>query len=218
MPLAVILDMDGVMLDTEPISLRVWKEAAGELGYDLDDATCERMIGVSQAGNRAMLLEHFGSDCPVDDLARLAQERYRVALAAGVPRKPDLLAFIEFLNAQQLPRAVATSTDTSLAMHKLREAGVLQHFAVLVGGDQVARGKPEPDIFLAAAARLGQAAADCVVLEDSAPGVRAALAAGMKPILIPDLCPPGPEVRRAAYAVAASLLDARAIIDSLRRK
>jgi HAD superfamily hydrolase (TIGR01509 family) len=216
MPLAIILDMDGLLLDTEPISLRVWKQAASELGYDLDEDVCGRMIGVSQANNRAMLLQHFGSGLPVDELVERAQSHYRRVLdEGGVPHKPGLIEFIRFLNERRIPRAVATSTHTDLAAHKLQQAGVLQHFDVLVGGEQVSRGKPEPDIFLKAAERLGHRPEDCVVLEDSAPGIRAAVAARMRPILIPDLREPTLETRQAAHAVVESLSAAVAVIEQL---
>jgi HAD superfamily hydrolase (TIGR01509 family) len=216
MPLAVILDMDGLLLDTEPISLRVWKQAASELGYDLTDAVCERMIGMSQAANRAMLLEHFGSGLPADALVDRAQAHYRRALdEGGVPHKPGLTAFIRFLDERRIPRAVATSTATALASHKLHQAGVLHHFTIVVGGDQVSRGKPEPDIFLMAAERLERRPEHCVVLEDSGPGVRAALAAGMRSILIPDLGEPAIETRRAAHAVVKSLLAAVPVIEAM---
>src|SRR4051812_44701886 len=99
MSLAVILDMDGLLLDTEPISLRAWREAALECGYELDDDTCDRMIGLSQLANREMLLGHFGEMFPIDALVDLAQERYRKALDdEGVPHKPGLLDFIRFLD------------------------------------------------------------------------------------------------------------------------
>lgn len=216
MPLAVILDMDGLLLDTEPISLRVWKQAAAELGYDLDDEVCERMIGVSQAGNRAMLLRHFGSGLPVDQLVASAQAHYGRALDAdGVPHKAGLLEFIRFLDRHQIPRAVATSTATPLAAHTLGQAGVLQHFEIIIGGEQVVRGKPEPDIFLKAAERLGHRPEHCVVLEDSGPGIHAAAAAGMRAILIPDLRAPTLETRQAADVVVESLSAAVAVIERM---
>lgn len=214
--LALILDMDGLMLDTERISLRVWKQAAQDLGHELDEETCERMIGISQAGNREMLRGRLGSEFPVDDLIRLAQARYREVLDAdGVPLKPGLLDFIQFLDERRIPRAVATSTATELAMHKLQQAGVLRHFEIVVGGDVVSRGKPAPDIFLEAARRLERRPDDCVVLEDSGPGIQAAAAAGMKPILIPDGREPSAEARRAAFAVVASLAAAKAVIAAM---
>jgi HAD superfamily hydrolase (TIGR01509 family) len=216
MALAVILDMDGLLLDTEPISLRVWKKAAQDLGYELDDEVCERMVGVGQAGSRAMLLGHFGNEFPVNELIELAQASYRKVLHAdGVPHKPGLLDFVRFLDEHGIPRAVATSTSTELARHTLQHAHVLQHFEIVVGGDQVSRGKPEPDIFLEAASRLGYLPEDCVVLEDSGPGVRAAVAAGMRPILIPDGREPSADVREAAHAVVESLSAARVVIERM---
>jgi HAD superfamily hydrolase (TIGR01509 family) len=215
MALAVILDMDGLLLDTEPISLRVWTQAARDLGYDLDEDTCDRMIGLNQSANRDMLVRRFGSGCPVDELVELAQARYREALEEGVPHKPGLLDFIRFLNEREIPRAVATSTATDLASRKLRQAGVLGHFDIVVGGDLVTRGKPHPDIFLRAAAELHHRPEDCVVLEDSGPGIRAAAAAGMRPILIPDAREPSEEMRRAAHAVVESLSAAQAVIEHM---
>ena len=214
--LAVILDMDGLILDTEPISLRVWKQSALDLGHSLDEETCERMIGLSQTANREMLLRRFGSESSVDELIRLAQTRYREVLDRdGVSLKAGLLDFIQFLDERRIPRAVATSTATDLAAHQLRQAGILHHFDILVGGDEVSRGKPEPDILLEAAFRLNQRPADCAVLEDSGPGIQAAAAAGMRPILIPDGREPSAETRRVAYAVVESLSAAKAVIAEL---
>jgi HAD superfamily hydrolase (TIGR01509 family) len=214
-PLAVILDMDGVLLDTEPISLRVWRAAAQALGYTLDEETCGLMVGRSQASNREMLAARLGAGCPIDDLVASAQARYREALEReGVPRKPGLERFIAYLDEHQLPRAVATSTHSELAAFKLERAGVLRHFDIIVGGEQVAHGKPMPDIFLAAAERLAVAPARCLVVEDSGPGIQAAVAAGMTAIMIPDRASPI-DIRTAAWVVVESLDDARTSIDRL---
>jgi HAD superfamily hydrolase (TIGR01509 family) len=214
--LAIILDMDGLMLDTETVSFRAWQQAAGDLGYLLDDALYGMMIGLSQQANSEMLRRHFGDDCPVDDLVRSADARYRALLDAdGVPQKPGLLDFIRFLDDRKIPRAVATSTRTELASRTLRQAGILHHFEILIGGEQVSRGKPAPDIFLEAAFRLLARPADCAVLEDSPPGIQAAAAAGMKAILIPDGREPSDDVRRAAFAVVESLAAAQAVIERL---
>lgn len=214
--LAIILDMDGLMLDTERISLRVWREAAVGLGFELDDTTCEMMIGRSQESNREMLVRRLGQACPVDDLIESAQNRYVQALKLeGVPVKPGLNELLHFLDSRGLPKAVATSTYTDLARHKLEQAGVLDRFDVVVGGDAVARGKPMPDIFLEAAARLARHPSECVVLEDSDPGIQAASAAGMRVILVPDNRIPSSDICGAAFAVVASLGEARAVIERL---
>jgi HAD superfamily hydrolase (TIGR01509 family) len=215
-PRAIILDMDGVLLDTEPISLRVWRDAAQALGYTLDDETCSLMVGRSQASNREMLSARLGAGCPIDTLVASAQARYRQILERdGVPHKPGLERFIAWLDMRRLPRAVATSTHSELAAFKLERAGVLRHFDIVVGGEQVRRGKPMPDIFLAAADRLAVDPAHCAVVEDSGPGIQAAVAAGMTAIMIPDCGAPTPEDRAAAWTVVPSLDEAVAILDQL---
>jgi HAD superfamily hydrolase (TIGR01509 family) len=214
--LAVILDMDGLMLDTEPISLGAWQAAAADLGYDLDSSTYDRMIGLGHAAALELLRRTFGDACPIDDLAARARQGYELALeAGGIPHKPGLEALLRFLDDRRLPRAVATSTETALATRKLRQAGVLDYFEVVIGGDEVSRGKPEPDIFLLAAERLGSHPDDCLVLEDSGPGLHAAVAAGMRVILVPDRAEPAAEMRALAYAVTESLAEARTVIERL---
>jgi HAD superfamily hydrolase (TIGR01509 family) len=215
-PSAVIFDMDGLMLDTERISLRVWQQAAGELGYVLDARVAEAMIGRSAPANRVLLEAHFGPSFSYDALADLARARYLSVLAAeGVPRKPGLVELLEFLEARGVPRAVATSTARDLARHKLDRAGVGRYFDVVVGGDEVVDGKPAPDIFLLAADRLGQEPARCVVLEDSGPGIRAARSAGMVPILIPDGREPAADTRALSAFVVDSLRTAQPLLERL---
>jgi HAD superfamily hydrolase (TIGR01509 family) len=213
---AVIFDMDGLMLDTERIALGVWREAARDLGFVLHDEVADGMVGRTAASNRVLLGAHYGSEFPYDELAALADVRYRQVLEAeGVPRKPGLVELLEFLRERSVPRAVATSTASQLARHKLAQAGVDEYFEIVVGGDDVAHGKPAPDIFLLAAARLGQAPERCAVLEDSGPGIRAAYDAGMVPILIPDLRPPADDTRQLAAFVLESLTAAQPILESL---
>ena len=97
------------------------------------------------------------------------------------------MELLEWLDLQAIPRAVATSTRRERARAKLEQTALLARFRDIVGGDEVARGKPEPDIYVEAARRLGVPAVECIALEDSEPGVRAALAAGMTPIMVPDM-------------------------------
>jgi HAD superfamily hydrolase (TIGR01509 family) len=214
---AVIFDMDGLMLDTERIALVVWRQAAAELGFDLTDDVAHRMVGRTSATNRLMLQMHFGERFSYDALLALADARYRETLERdGVPRKDGLIELLDDLSARSIPRAVATSTARDLARHKLARAGVASYFDVIVGGTDVAHGKPAPDIFLRAAERLGKRPAECVVLEDSGPGIQGASDAGMIPILIPDggRVPLPETVARAAYVVE-SLAEARPIIARL---
>jgi len=133
----------------------------------------------------------------------------------GVAQKAGLRELLDWLEQSDVVRAVATSTRRDRAEAQLTQQGLLQRFATLVGGNEVERGKPEPDIFLLAATRLSVAPEDCVVLEDSEPGMRAALAAGMMPIMVPDLHAPSPDLLASAPLVLPSLHEVRVHLASL---
>ena len=133
----------------------------------------------------------------------------------GAPTKPGLTSLLDWLEMRAMPRAVATSSGRASADRLLQSAGVRARFEIIVGGDDVANGKPAPDLFLLAADRLGVAPSDCVVLEDSGPGIHAAHRAGMRPILVPDLQQPTDEVQALAYRVCKSLHEAQTILMEL---
>ena len=205
---AVIFDMDGLMLDTEPLAARAWAEAAQAMGIAFDPGVTARLIGRNHADCRALLRAHHGESYPVESL----MDRWLVAYDAivaceGVAIKPGLIELLDWLETRDVAKAVATSTRRSRALAKLEHTGLLPRFGAVVGGDEIARGKPAPDIFIAAAERLGAAPEQCVVLEDSEPGVHAALAGGMTPIMVPDLHAPSPDVVRANVLVMSTLHD-----------
>ena len=129
--------------------------------------------------------------------------------------KRGALALFDWLDATRTRRAVATSTRSVRAKAKLERAGLWTRVDACVGGDEIARGKPAPDIVLAAAAKLGVDASRPVVVEDSEPGVRAAIAAGAAPMMVPDLLAPSPEVIAAGVPVFDTLDDVRAHLDAL---
>jgi beta-phosphoglucomutase-like phosphatase (HAD superfamily) len=116
-----------------------------------------------------------------------------------------------------LPKAVATSTRREKAIDLLKRADLLQHLNTVVGGDEVANGKPHPDIFLMAAKRLNIDPKYCVVFEDSAAGIKAAHAACMIPVLIPDLVAPSPEMMSLAYRIYSSLGEASEMFEKAGR-
>lgn len=203
---AVIFDIDGLMLDTEAISKRSWGSVMAPAGYALTDEVYHQMIGRTEADVRHLLADVFGSQFPFDEMYHRREDRFHELVTnEGIPLKPGLLDLLAFVEAEKLGKAVASSTYAKLAELKLTIAGIRQHFQIIVTGDQVRRGKPAPDLFLEAARQLGIAPAACVVLEDSQAGIRAAHAAGMRSVLVPDMQPPGDEVRALASAVLTDL-------------
>lgn len=205
-PLAVIFDMDGLMLDTERLAPAAWADAARALDVDFDMGLLPAMIGRNAVDCRALLIERHGPRFPADDLMHAWGVAYDAIIERdGIDLKPGLLELFAWLEREGIPKSVATSTRRERARAKLTQTGIVDRFVALTGGDEIARGKPAPDIFLLAAQRMGHAPADIVVLEDSEPGVRAALAAGMTPIMVPDLAPPPPEILARGVLVLESL-------------
>jgi HAD superfamily hydrolase (TIGR01509 family) len=202
--------MDGTLLDTEPLAARAWEEAAAALGVQFDPALALAMVGRNFADCSAFLHGHFGPDYPTAQLLGNWHAAYDAIVARdGLVIKDGAHALLDWLDAAGIPRAIATSTRRVRAEAKLAHCALLQRFHALVGGDEVARGKPSPDIYLAAAERLRIAPGSCLALEDSEPGFQAALAAGMAPILIPDLKPPSAELLGLAPLVLPTLAAVR---------
>ncbi len=216
-PAAMIFDMDGLMLDTEPLAARAWTDAAGAIGVVFDEAVKLRLVGRNFPDCERLIREHHGHDYPVADLMRSWQKTYDAIVAReGISRKAGLTELLDWLDLQRIPKAVATSTRRARAEARLHHTGLRNRFDALVGGDDVARGKPSPDIFLEASARLGVPAVQCVVLEDSEPGVRAALAGGMFAIMVPDLQAPSAALLERDVLVLPSLFDVRELLQTLR--
>jgi len=217
-PAAVIFDMDGLMLDTERLAPMAWSDAARAMGVDFDLSLLPAMVGRNATDCSALLIERYGQEFPSEAM----MQAWRVAYDAiverdGIELKPGLLALLAWLEERNVPKAVATSTRRERAQSKLELTGLMPRFSALVGGDEIARGKPAPDIFLLAAERLSQSPQDCLVLEDSEPGVRAALAAGMTPIMVPDQHPPSKELLELELLVMASLEHVPAHLATLSR-
>jgi len=206
---AVVLDMDGLMLDTEWIYKRAWQRAAAELGFDLEDGFYLTLIGRNNADGEAALRHHFGEHFPVARFReRWAQVWHAHVGEHGIPPKPGLHDFLALLEGHRMPFAIATSSDREYATVSLRAARLASRTPCLVTGEQVGRGKPAPDIYLEAARRLGVEPAGCLALEDSEARIVAAAAAGMYAVLIPDLKAPSEQARGAARKVLASLYEA----------
>jgi beta-phosphoglucomutase-like phosphatase (HAD superfamily) len=217
--IAVILDMDGLVLDTEPISLRAWQRASAEYGWQCSESIYCGMVGLGREECREYLRRHIHAEGVIEAITKTANAYYLAEIDRdGIRCKRGLFRLLDFLEATEIPTAVATSTETTVALRQLDQTGIASRFNVVVGGDCISKGKPSPDIFLLAAARLGRVSGQCVVLEDAAPGIKAAVAAGMTAILVPDLCVPDGEIQRLAFTIVASLDEAIPVIQHLNTR
>lgn len=213
-PQAFIFDMDGLLLDSERLAFEIGREACAALKLPWSEEAALGMIGLNAASCEAWLRQCFGEDYPVEAQRAEFGRRYEAHVSEhGVPLKPGVLELLDRLDELAIPRAVATSTASNRARLKLDRMDLARRFERIIGGDQVERGKPAPDIFLAAAKALAVAPERCLALEDSNAGGRAALAAGMQLRLVPDLLTPAPELAAAGAKICTSLFDVLAELD-----
>ena len=213
---AVVFDMDGLMLDTEPIYKRAWQSAAAELGHDLEDDFYATFVGRPNDDCERLLVRRFGAQFPLDRFRVRWRELWDADAAAnGIRTKPGLLELAALLDTRKIPYAIATSSEAMETEFCLRAAGLDGRFPVRVTRDQIANGKPAPDIYLEAARRLQTDPAQCVALEDSEAGIQSASRAGMVPLLIPDGAPPSAVARNTAFLVLPSLAHVPAVLRDL---
>jgi beta-phosphoglucomutase-like phosphatase (HAD superfamily) len=212
-PLAALFDMDGTMLDTERIYHRAWRAAGRALGYELSDELLLATCGRTFPDCYRLVRQELGPGFPMQAFQALWPVHWHEDVTRnGIPQKAGLLDLLDWLDAQGIPKAVATSTTRDEALFTLRAGGIGDRFQTMVSGEEIPHGKPAPDIYLLAAARLGVEPQRCLAFEDSEPGVLAASAAGMFTILTPDTKAPSPEVAAHAALVAPSLREAHAFL------
>ncbi|MFD4032918.1 HAD family hydrolase [Streptomyces sp. NPDC058637] len=182
----VLLDLDGTLVDSEPNYYEAGRRLLARYGvadFDWDDHA--RFIGIGTRETLTVLREEYGIEAPVDEL--LAGKNALYLELAGTCTKvfPEMRLLVERLHEEGVPMAVASGSSRAAIEATLAVTGLDEYLPLYVSAEEVPHGKPEPDVFLEAARRLGAEPAACLVLEDAAPGVRAAHAAGMRCIAIP---------------------------------
>jgi len=208
-PAAVIFDMDGLMFDTENMTIPLWEVAGNPFGYKVTRDIVMRTVGISCEKSRIIMLEEFGADFPYDKIRDEFRQLVRKEIDKnGVPKKPGLDNLLNSLKAANIPFGVATSTRRATAIEMLEKAGILKMFTAVTCGDEITNGKPAPDIFLLAAQRLGADPAVCVGFEDSPAGLRGLHAAGIRSIFIKDLIEPPQDVLATVWRRLSNLSDA----------
>jgi len=212
---AVLLDMDGTLLDTERVYLASLISTLASFGYHDASALCHAMIGIPAAECQAMLLSHYGTDFPLAEIHKTYAMKRDEMFAAGLPLKKGTIALLDALRDAEWPMAIVTSSSRKTADQHLSLAGIRDRFATVITRDDVTRGKPSPDLYLLAAATLGVAPQSCVAVEDSKPGIAAAHSAGTIPLMVPDILQPTAET----FAQCAAVLpDLDAVLGLLQQR
>jgi HAD superfamily hydrolase (TIGR01509 family) len=202
----VVFDMDGLLLDTEQLYLAAFRQTLKVLGLAQDDALFRSIVGTNHALGSQRLRDGLAGKTTLEAFNAVWDADIALRTRTSIPVKPGAAAFARHLRQIGMPYIIATSTHTERAHLHLSKAGLSPLFPQVVGGDRVSRSKPAPDIYLHAAEVLGLPAHRLAAFEDSANGVRAAHAAGMTTIQIPDVVPPDAELMALGHHIAPDLV------------
>lgn len=188
-----IFDHDGLMFDTEIIFHRAWTQAGEQLGMTVPAGFLTAVSGSCKEAQRRIIEEWI----PGIDSQAFQALTYEISFgiqSRGVPEKPGLREILEYFRSQGVKMAVGSSSRRQPIEGNLQRGGVRSYFEAVVTEEDISQGKPDPEVFLTAARRLGLSPSDCYVFEDSFNGIRAGHAAGCRTIMIPDLRQPDEEI------------------------
>ncbi len=206
----IIFDMDGVIFDTENLFLDCWKILAEQHNIKNMEQVYHRCIGVNEKATRAIFEEAYGTQFSYDELtAKASQLFFEYVEKNGMPMKPGVRELLDYLTGNGYKIGLASSTKEKHVKSQLAGRDLLSYFQVVICGDMVSRSKPEPDIFLKACKEIDTLPEEAFAIEDSYNGIRAATAAGMKAIMVPDIVPPDEEMKELAYKIFPSLEEVR---------
>lgn len=217
---AIVFDLDGLLVDSEPVQIAAWEEFLGEFGLRLDAALLGEMFGLRIWDSARLLIERLALPLTVDEVVDRRDARFFDALEieGKLHAMPGAVELVRALRVRGVPLGLATSGHRRYVDVVLERLGLTGCFAAEVTGGEVARGKPAPDIYLAAARALGLPSATCLALEDAPLGIASAKAAGMRCLAVPNEMTaelPGLEAaddRLDSLAAVLPWLDARGLL------
>lgn len=207
-----IFDMDGLMFDTERLYQETWREIAAEMGITLPIEFTKEISGTNGDLLNRIVIKYYNTDHPEQLFERCVKE-VEQKLAREVPIKPGLFELLEYLKANGVKLAVASSSYQHVIETNLRTSKTESYFDAVVSGQKLERGKPFPDIFLYAAKQLNMDPNNCYVFEDSINGVLAGLAAGCETIMVPDYVEPNETILTSRAHICSTLLEAKKQIE-----
>ncbi|MBP3339701.1 MAG: HAD family phosphatase [Lachnospiraceae bacterium] len=215
---AVLFDMDGLVLDTEKLYTRFWVEAANALGYPMTVKQGLGMRSLNRTYGAAKLKSYFGEDVDYDQVRNKRIELMDAFVEKeGVYLKKGINELLIYLKDNNIKTAIATSSPIERTIKYLSSVNMDKRFDELVSGYMVEKGKPEPDIYLYAAKKLGVNPENCMVLEDSPAGILSGYKAGCIPVIVPDQDEPDEETMNRIFAKAKDLIDVIDIIEKINK-
>lgn len=214
----VVFDMDGVLFDTERISRDSWIFTAERWGIQGIEEVYVRVIGVNHHDGVDILHDAYGADFDCERFMEDCHLKMEEMLEKdGIPVKAGVRELLSYLKTNHYPVAICSSTSVPVILDHLKVTGLAEYFDQIVGGNMVKHSKPQPDIYLKACEVLGQKPEECLAIEDSPNGIRAASRAGLIPVMVPDLVAPTEELRQLSFRIEKDLLKVKAWLESLEQ-
>ena len=204
---AVVFDMDGVLFDTERLCMDSWNHVMKKRGMEKVDDVFEQCIGLNDTDTKALVLQRYGQDFPYEEFKKQASEWFWDTIhKKGLPLKTGVKKILPYLQQAGYEIGLASSSKYESVINHLKRAEIIDYFSVIVTGDMIEHSKPKPDIYLLACRKLGVEPGEAYAVEDSPNGIRSAHAAGMKPIMVPDLVQPDAEMERLSFLIFEDLI------------